>query len=160
MRALAASVVAAVLLLLAAATGDATPPCCAPVPSGLVAYWPANGTAVDVVGGHDGTLIGNATFATGEAGQGFSLDGDGDYVSVPDSPALYSDGSFSLDAWVKTTTDGAVMVHYECGGNCIGLSSNSDWELTISGGHLAAYIRDADGGGPTRAASRCSAPSP
>jgi len=147
MRVLAAAVIAAVLLF-AAASGDATPPCCAPVPAGLVAWWQANGTATDAVGGHDGTLMGDATFAAGRVGQAFSLDGNGDYVSVPDSPALYSTGSFSLDAWVKTTGDGAVMAHYECGGFCISGGSDSDWEMTISGGHLAAYIRDADAGGP------------
>jgi hypothetical protein len=147
MRFVAASVAAAVLLV-AAAAGDATPPCCASVPAGLVSWWPAGGTAADVIGGHDGTLLGDATFAAGRVGQGFSFDGDDDYVSVPDSPALYSTGSFSVDAWVKTNGDGAVITHYECGGFCVGGGSNSDWEVSIFGGHLAAYIRDADAGGP------------
>src|SRR4051794_10618911 len=112
MRALAASVVAAVLLLLAAATGDATPPCCAHVPAGLIAWWPGQSDAGDVLAAHSGTLVGDTSFATGKVGQGFSFDGDNDYVSVPDSPALYSAGSFSVDAWIKTSGDGAVIAHY------------------------------------------------
>jgi len=146
MRRLAGCAVFAVLLLVGSA-GGSTPPCCAPVPPGLVSWWPANGSAADVVGGHDGTLMDNATFATGEVGQGFSLDGSNDYVSVPDSPALYSTGSFSLDAWVKTTGDGAIMAHYECGGFCVSNQSNSDWELSIFNNHLAGFVRDQDSGG-------------
>src|SRR3954468_16637979 len=106
MRVLAISAVVAGLLF-AAAAGDATPPCCAPVPAGLIAWWMGQGNADDVLGTHGGTLVGDATFAAGRVGQGFSLDGDNDYVSVPDSPALYSAGSFSVDAWAKTATTGA-----------------------------------------------------
>jgi hypothetical protein len=148
MRVFAASLVAAVLLF-AAATGDATPPCCAHVPAGLIAWWPGQSDAGDVLAAHSGSLAGDTTFAAGKVGQGFSFDGDDDYVSVPDSPALYSAGSFSVDAWAKTATTGAVMSHYECGGFCVGLSSNSEWELSITaGGHLLGYVRDTDGGGP------------
>jgi hypothetical protein len=158
MRVFAASLVAAVLLF-AAATGDATPPCCAHVPAGLIAWWPGQSDAGDVLAAHSGSLAGDTTFAAGKVGQGFSFDGDDDYVSVPDSPALYSAGSFSVDAWAKTATTGAVMSHYECGGFCVGLSSNSEWELSITaGGHLLGYVRDTDGGGPTPGARSWPAP--
>ena len=146
MRALGPFVVAAVLLFVAG-TGDATPPCCAPLPPRLVAWWQGQNDANDVLGAHNGTLVGDSTFAQGEVGQGFSFDGDGDYVSVPDTPALYSAGSFSVDAWVKTTTGGVVIAHYECGGSCTGGSSNSEWQMQVAGGHLDAFIRDVDASG-------------
>ena len=63
-------------------------PKCVPSPRGLVGWWPGDGSATDVVGGRVATLHGDATFGSGLVGQAFVLDGDGDFVSVPDDPAL------------------------------------------------------------------------
>jgi Concanavalin A-like lectin/glucanases superfamily/Bacterial Ig domain/RTX calcium-binding nonapeptide repeat (4 copies)/Bacterial cadherin-like domain len=71
------------------------------LPQGLVHYWSGDGTAVDVVGGQNGTLQGDATFATGKVGQAFRFDGTGDYVSLP---GTFGGGSeFTVAAWVKTS---------------------------------------------------------
>ena len=43
-------------------------PVCDPPPAGLVAWWPGDGNAVDVVGGHNGTLVGGVTFPAGKWG--------------------------------------------------------------------------------------------
>jgi hypothetical protein len=152
MRLLAASVVAAVLLL-PAVTGGATPPCCAHVPLGLVSWWPGNGDATDVVGGHNGTLEGTVSFAAAEVGQGFSFDNVDDIVAVPDDPT-YSPGtdSFSIDAWVKSSgPEGAggqqIVRHYECANFCPTDQANSDWDLRLVGGHAFMFLRDADQGG-------------
>jgi hypothetical protein len=70
-------------------------------PPGLIAWWPGNGDAKDVVGGHDAMLRGDATFAEGVAGQAFSLDGDGDFVEVPDTPDLnFGMNQFTASIWV------------------------------------------------------------
>lgn len=61
--------------------------CVAP-PSGLVGWWPGDGNATDIVGRNDGSLRNGATFAIGQVGQAFSLDGVNDYVAVPASGNL------------------------------------------------------------------------
>src|SRR5215831_6160297 len=63
-------------------------PGCVPPPPGLVAWWKGDGTADDVLGRNNGTLMNGASFAEGMVGQGFSLDGIDDFVLVPNSPSL------------------------------------------------------------------------
>src|SRR6266568_1888438 len=58
-------------------------PSCVPAPAGLIAWWRAEGDATDAVSTNNGTLMNGATFAPGEVGQAFSLDGINDYVSIP-----------------------------------------------------------------------------
>src|SRR5262249_13995715 len=45
----------------------------------LVSWWPGEGTAADVVGTSNGTLMGNASFGSGVVGAAFSFDGAGDW---------------------------------------------------------------------------------
>ena len=52
--------------------------------SGLVSWWPGDGTAEDIVGGNHGTLLNGATFAPGVVGQAISFDGLDDYVEIGD----------------------------------------------------------------------------
>ncbi len=61
---------------------------CTPPPAGLVGWWPGDGDAADIVGGHNGTLLNGATFAPGEVGQAFTFTTDGQVVAVPDAPEL------------------------------------------------------------------------
>lgn len=78
---------------------------CVPPPSGMTAWWRADGNADDSAGGHHGTLLGGATFASGEVSQGFSFNGDGAYVSVPGPVANFGTGDFTIDFWMQTTTN-------------------------------------------------------
>src|SRR5205823_2630512 len=79
-----------------------TPPSCVGPPAGLIAWWPANGTANDIVGTNNGTLQGGTLFATGEVNQAFSLNGSGRYVSVPDSPLwAFGTNDFSIELWAN-----------------------------------------------------------
>jgi YD repeat-containing protein len=73
------------------------------ITSGLIARWPAEGTAQDVVGGQDGTLQNGATFAPGPVGQAFAFDGLNDQVSVPNSAALNPTAALTLAAHVRVT---------------------------------------------------------
>jgi hypothetical protein len=151
MRALAASVVAAVLLLLAAATGDATPPCCAHVPAGLVSWWPADDNVNDVVGGHTATLNGGAGYAAGKVGHGWVFDSVDDYVSVADNADFIpGTDSFTVDAWIQTTdgTKGQIIRHYECAGFCPTDQANGDWDLRVLNHVAWGAIRDDSGAGP------------
>ncbi len=70
---------------------------CAAAPSGLVAWWPGNGNASDVVGGDDGSFPG--TYVAGQVGQAFSIDAN-DYVTAPDEPALDS-ANVSVEVWYR-----------------------------------------------------------
>jgi hypothetical protein len=59
----------------------------------MIAYWRADSDATDLIGNHDGTLVGGSTFADGHCEEAFSLDGVDDCVSVPSSP------DFNLSPW-------------------------------------------------------------
>ena len=68
---------------------------------GVVAYWNADGTADDIVGGNNGTFqVSGPAYASGYAGQAFSFDGTR-YIEVPDSAALSPMGPFTIEAWIK-----------------------------------------------------------
>jgi hypothetical protein len=87
-------------MLLAAQLGVANAQTCVPVPGGLVGWWPANGTAEDAVAGNNGQTAGNTTFVPAVVNQGFKLDGFGDFVQIPDSPAL-KPAHMTVEAWVR-----------------------------------------------------------
>jgi concanavalin A-like lectin/glucanase superfamily protein/flagellar hook capping protein FlgD len=71
---------------------------------GMVADWPAEGSAVDVTGNnHNGVLQNGATFAAGKLGSAFSLDGVNDNVSVPNGPDFNFSNAMSVAGWINTT---------------------------------------------------------
>jgi hypothetical protein len=134
-----------VFLLLGAVPSAASP--------GLIHWWKADGDTVDSVAANNGTLMGDTTFGPGNSGQAFSFDGNGDTVSVPapnPDDHLFS-GSFTVDAWVKTTQTSSlhyIIEKYECANLCPSGNANSDWELYLLDGNPQGYVRDTDAGGP------------
>jgi hypothetical protein len=107
----------------------------------LVHWWKADGDFADAVAGNDGSPVGDTTFGPGQTGMAFSFDGNDDYVSVPDAASHLFDGSFSIDAWVSTTSDGIVAAYYDCAQFCPG--NPSLYELVISSGKGYGVVRDA-----------------
>ena len=81
-------------------TVNPAPPC-DPPPAGLVAWWQAEGNALDAAGTNNGNLIGGVTYTNGEVGQAFYFNGSSAYVDVPDSPALQLTNQISIEAWIK-----------------------------------------------------------
>jgi serine/threonine protein kinase len=85
-------------------------------PPGLVAWWPLDGHAADVVGDRSGTLEGSYHFGPAEVGQGLYLEGERSGISVPDSPDLNfgPDQDFSIEAWIQPlhsdTTSGVMDI--------------------------------------------------
>jgi len=78
---------------------------CTPPSSGLVSWWPGDGTAGDIADSNNGTMMNGASFAQGKVGKAFLLDGLNDYVRIPHSAKLNPTGSFSVDAWIYPTRD-------------------------------------------------------
>lgn len=84
-------------LLLPASITSTNAQECFPAPEGLVAWWPGDGNTTDIQGSNHGTLQNGATFATGQVGDAFSLDGVDDYIDVGQGFNL---DAMTLDAWV------------------------------------------------------------
>jgi Concanavalin A-like lectin/glucanases superfamily len=70
---------------------------CAPVPAGLVGWWPGDAQVTNVVG-LPGTLKFGTAVVAGLVGQAFSFDGVNDYVDV--GPGFDLD-DMTLEAWVN-----------------------------------------------------------
>ena len=73
---------------------------CVPPPNGLVSWWRGEGNSLDAVGTNNGTLQDGATFAPGEVGQAFSLNGEAQCITIPYSSTLAAP-TYSVEAWVK-----------------------------------------------------------
>ena len=78
----------------AAAQTDA----CVSPPAELVAWWRAEGDALDSVGPNNGTLLNGASFAPGYVGQAFHFDGADDYADLGN---WFNLQVFSVAMWVK-----------------------------------------------------------
>ena len=106
-------------------------PPCLPAPSGLVAWWRAQGDSIDQVGGIPSSTIGNAAYAPGLVGQGFVFDGNGDGVSLGNPPSLQLQ-TLTIEAWIRrssatsvsTGAGNAVLLGYGSGGYCFWIENN------------------------------------
>jgi hypothetical protein len=71
----------------------------------LISYWKfddPNDIGKDVVGNNDGTLIGNVGWTNdGIHGGALTLDGDGDWVEIPDSNTIDISAPITLEAWIN-----------------------------------------------------------
>lgn len=74
---------------------------CAPQSDRLIAWYPADGTADDVVGDADGTLDGPARYEAGYVGQAFDLGADGAVVRLDEAHAGIR---FTIEGWLRPTT--------------------------------------------------------
>ena len=73
---------------------------CQTVPSGLVAWWKAEGNAMDVIGGDTGTLENGVTYVPGEVGQAFGFNGNQQMVTVG-NPAVLQVQNFTIETWFQ-----------------------------------------------------------
>ncbi|MEY2407543.1 MAG: large repetitive protein [Verrucomicrobiota bacterium] len=84
---------------------DLEPPrSCVTPPSGMISWWPGDGSAADIQDGNPGTFLGATApghYAEGMVGQAFDFDGDNDVVSIPNSPSLTISGDqVTIDGWI------------------------------------------------------------
>jgi subtilisin-like proprotein convertase family protein len=79
--------------------------------SGMVSWWPAEGDANDIIGNNNGTPVGGVTYAGGEVGQAFLLNGSSSYVSVPSNPGLdigAAGTGVTIEAWIKPSSSSSL----------------------------------------------------
>jgi hypothetical protein len=80
----------------------------------LVDWWPGDESAADLVGYRTGILKGDARISPGLVGGAFSLDGDGDFVEVPNDSMLdFGEQDFTVSLWVKFSSTGGEQVLIE-----------------------------------------------
>jgi hypothetical protein len=109
-----------------------------------VGWWPGNGNAEDVVGGHDGHPRGDTSFAPGMVDQAFSFDGRRDRVAARNARVLNPRNRITLDAWIFRTGKGAQYAYV--------ITKDGDTgrqyflEATPSPQHLRVFVV-VDGGG-------------
>ncbi len=78
-------------------------PVCIPPPTGILAWWPGDDNAGDIVGNSNGTPVGGATYAAGKVGRAFSFDGNDDYITIPHNVSQNPGAQITIDAWVMPT---------------------------------------------------------
>jgi hypothetical protein len=116
-----------------------------PAPLGIVAFWPGDGDASEVVFGNNGMGAGGLAFVPGKFDQAFSFNGSDAGVSVPAAPQLdvgRKDG-FTIEAWINTPDSGRAqtIVEWQRGG-----SFGPHFDLFGGNGVLHANLVDTGGG--------------
>lgn len=85
-------------------------------PAGMVAWWPFEGGAGELVQGQDGIVTGGAGFGDWCVGRAVVLDEDGDGVEVPHDPAVDPTEAFTVELWMRAaevqdgSTEGRFLV--------------------------------------------------
>ena len=98
------------------------------VTDGLLSYWSFDRTTItdniieDIWGENDATLVGNPIITDGHIKQGIELDGDWDYVKIPNVGNFGSKiGAYTFEVWFKTTYKEKMSAIYKVEeGHCIG----------------------------------------
>ena len=67
-----------------------------------------NGTKIRDLGfgRNDGFVVGGASISNGKFGNAISMDGNGEYMTVPRFAGIHKEGNFTISAWVYPTNLG------------------------------------------------------
>ncbi len=82
------SFIVAVLILILQASPAVRSQTCAPMPTGIVSWWAAEGSGADRFNRNNAVMVGDASFVAGKVGQAFSFDGSGDYAQAANPNSL------------------------------------------------------------------------
>jgi RHS repeat-associated protein len=119
---------------------------CAPSASGLVGFWRGDDNAADAVQVNNGTFLNGVSFATGEAGKAFSLNGN-NFVKIPSNPLLDVGASagLTIELWINplSTAYQQPLVEWDASANTFGTHL---WISAGGVGNLFANIVDTAGG--------------
>jgi len=122
---------------------------CIPPPVGLTGWWPGNGTTEDIVSFRNGIFKGGATTGTGLVDQAFALDGEDDYIEVPDDPALnFGTGDFTVDLWVSfnNLSGEQVLVEKWIQAEGQGHTFSQGWTMQMIDNQIYFVMDDGSGG--------------
>jgi hypothetical protein len=85
----------------AGGAGKQSPNCVTPS-TNAIGWWPSDGNNYDLARTNFATLTNGATYGAGEVGNAFVLDGNNDYVAVPDNDAwAFGTNNFTIELWVN-----------------------------------------------------------
>jgi hypothetical protein len=122
---------------------------CVPQTEGLTAWWPGDGSGDDVIGGHDARLIGDTRFGEGLVGEGFVLDGDGDWVEVPHPGLDVGNRDFTIDLWVRFRSTEGEQVLVEKWVQTPSRRTNRGWILQKMTNDVILFATGRSGGAST-----------
>ena len=76
---------------------------CVPPPSGIVAWWPGNGSATNIMGTASGLETNGAGYADGFVGEAFDFNGNTQAIAIPYSAALDLGqmAAWTIEAWIQ-----------------------------------------------------------
>jgi hypothetical protein len=122
------------------------------VPAGAISWYRAEDSTSDTLGTNNGTPMGGLSYASGQVGQAFSLNGTEAYVNVSSSPSLKVSTALTVSAWINLAVNpaagtGALGNH----GNGISLLSASANVIggTVKGAGNKIYDNGGAGGSVT-----------
>ncbi len=125
---------------------------CVPPAAGLVAWWRAEGNALDAVNANAGVLSNGVSYGAGEVGQAFDFPGGAGHITIPPSPSLnvgLSDG-LTLECWIKPRdlTNAEPLLEWNAGSDLgVQMWINEPWWANQGGpGSVFANITDIAGG--------------
>ena len=110
------------------------PPPPPPTVPALVSLWHGESNALDSVGSNHGTLLGGAGFGPGAVGLGFKLDGENDYIRVPDSASLHLANELTVEMWFlreDASSYGALIDKRDWTTCNYGVIMSSDWGFQL-----------------------------
>ena len=94
------------------ATLTVTIPVCVEPPAGIMAWWPGESNAVDIIGGNNGVLTNGVGFTNAKVGTGFAFNGGSNYMQLPENLFPLPDGQpFSIELWFETAAGGVILEH-------------------------------------------------
>jgi RHS repeat-associated protein len=96
--------------------------------AGMVAWWPGQGNAREMIGSQDGRLLNGINFVSGKVSLAFNFDGTNDSVRIPASPGIdvgkSGDGSLTIELWAKSVNKGNEPV-------LLGWNNGSAWGVHL-----------------------------
>ena len=120
---------------------------CDPPPSGIVAWWPGEGNANDIIGTNNGTPVGALGYTNGEVGRAFVFDGSTSYIPLPASPSLNlgTGSGITIECWIKPASANTLgpIVEWDS-------ASTDGTEFWVQPGlELFTNVKDTSGNGHT-----------
>ncbi len=112
---LSARILSFAIAIVGMSAGPMANAACDAPPAGIVAWWPGQGNANDIIGTNNGTFVGAVGYTNGEVGEAFVFDGNEQLVSVGNSSALQLQ-NFTIETWVKRSSASVVTAP---GGNAV-----------------------------------------